>query len=113
MYRIIMMDGTEMAVVDNITWIKIGSSGSYTPAKRGEAIGIAYKSVPYNLNGYDLIEGAETVMVADIDAGEYVKAISMNTANIDYISMMADIELPEQEEEEEFVPDLDEEVPEE
>ena len=34
-------------------------------------------------------------MVTDIDSGEYIKEIAINTANIDYISMMADIELPE------------------
>ena len=42
------MDGSEMAVVDKINWIKIGASGSYAPAKnRGEAVGVAY-----NLYGY-------------------------------------------------------------
>ena len=34
-------------------------------------------------------------MVTDIDSGEYIKEIAINTANIDYISMMADIKLPE------------------
>ena len=110
MYRIIMMDGTEMAVVDKVEWIKIGQSGSYTPAKgRGDAIGIAYKSVAYNLHGFDLIPEAETVMVVEIDAGEYVKEISKNTANIDYISMMADIDLPEDEPEPEPDPEPEEE----
>lgn len=111
MYKIIMMDGTEMAVVDRVTWIKIGRSGSYAIAKnRGEAIGIAYKSVPYNLLGFDRIEGAETVMVSEIDAGEYVKEIARNAANIDYISMMTDVELPEIEPEEEPEPEPEEEV---
>ena len=97
MYRIIMMNGTEMAVVDRVTWIKISRSGSYAIAKnRGEAIGISYKSVPYNLLGFDRIEGAQTVMVSEIDAGEYIKEIARNAANIDYISMMTDVELPEE-----------------
>lgn len=96
MYKIIMMDGSEMAVVDKINWIKIGASGSYAPAKnRGEAVGVAYNSVAYNLLGFDKIKDAETVMVTEIDSGEYIKEIAINTANIDYISMMTDIELPE------------------
>ncbi len=73
MYRIIKMDGSELAVVAKAMWVKIGPSGSLAPAKnRGDAVGIAYQSVAYNLLGFDRIPDAETVMVADLDAGKLI-----------------------------------------
>ena len=50
MYRIIKVsDGTEIGVT--------------------EAIGVAYNCIPYNLIGHDEIEGADTVVVSEIDGG--------------------------------------------
>lgn len=73
MYRIINMDGSDKAIVETVNWIKIGPSGSFAPAKnRGEAVGIAYESVAYNLLGFDRIPGADTVMVAELDAGKLI-----------------------------------------
>lgn len=84
MYRIIRMDGSELAIVDQIMWIKIGASGSLAPAKnRGEAIGVAYRSVPYNLWNYDGIEGAESVMVAEFDGGEYLDSFVKDLAAVE------------------------------
>lgn len=90
MYRIIKMDGTELAVVAEALWIKIGPSGSLAPAKnRGEAVGIAYQSVPYNLLGFDRIPEAETVMVAEVDAGEYIASLVREIATVETGPMTA------------------------
>jgi len=76
LYRIIKMDGSELAVVAKAMWVKIGPSGSLAPAKnRGDAVGIAYQSTAYNLLGFDRIPDAETVMVAEVDDGEYIQDV--------------------------------------
>lgn len=70
MYRIIKVsDGTEIGVTDTIEFIRYGNSGCCVPADQKHAIGVAVNSVPYNLVGHDEIEGAETVVVSEIDGG--------------------------------------------
>lgn len=81
MYRIIKIDGTELGITDSVNYIKIGASGDFTTATKETAIGVAYDSIPYNLNGYSEIEGADTVIVSAIDGGAEVYGIS-NAINI-------------------------------
>jgi len=81
MYRIIKIDGTELGITDSVNYIKIGSSGSFTPAAKNEAIGVAFNSVAYNLVGHTEIADAETVVVSSIDGGAEVGNLA-NTINI-------------------------------
>lgn len=69
MYRIIKIDGTELGITDSVNYIKIGVSGDFTNATEADAIGVAFKSEPYNLLGHDDIENADTVIVSKIDGG--------------------------------------------
>lgn len=73
MYRIIKIDGTELGITDSVNYIKIGASGSFTTATKEDAVGVAFNSTPYNLFGYSEIEGAETVLVSEIDGGQELK----------------------------------------
>ena len=41
MYQIITLDGTELGMTDSVLYIKIGSSGSFTPCSVDEAIGVS------------------------------------------------------------------------
>lgn len=72
MYQIITLDGTELGMTDSVLYIKIGSSGSFTPCSIDEAIGVAFNSEPYNLIGHNEIEGANTVIVTKCDGGSLV-----------------------------------------
>lgn len=77
MYRIIKVsDGTEIGVTDTIEFIRYGNSGCFVPATQDEAIGVAYNCVPYNLVGVEEIDGADTVVVSKIDAGEVMKEMA-------------------------------------
>ena len=69
MYRIITLDGTELGMTDSVLYIKITESGSFAPTTKDEAIGVAFRSTPYNLVGHSDIEGADTVVVAKCDGG--------------------------------------------
>lgn len=81
MYRIIKTDGVELGMTDSVMYIRIGSSGCFTPCSADEAIGVAFQSVPYNLLGHEEIEGADTVIVSAIDGGARVCDIT-NVINI-------------------------------
>ena len=72
MYRVIKIDGTELGIVDSVTYIKFGISGDYTVATEQDAIGVAFDSTPYNLIGHDEIQGADTVVVSKVDGGSMV-----------------------------------------
>ena len=65
MYRIIKIDGTELGITDSVNYIRYGDNGCFTPATREDAIGVAFKSVAYNLVGHEDIEGAGTVVVSE------------------------------------------------
>ena len=69
MYRIIKIDGTELGITDSVNYIRYGDGGCFTTATRKDAIGVAFKSVAYNLVGHEDIEGADTVVVSEIDGG--------------------------------------------
>lgn len=74
MYRIIKIDGTELGITDSVNYIRYGDNGCFTPATREDAIGVAFKSVAYNLVGHEDIEGAGTVVVSEIDGGQELKS---------------------------------------
>lgn len=73
MYRIVSVTtGAEIGVVDAVSYIKVGSSGSYTPATLEDATGVAVNSVAYDLMGHDEVNGADTVLVTKFDGGATV-----------------------------------------
>lgn len=74
MYRIIKTDGTELGVTDSVNYIKLNTNGSYTTATEEDAIGVAYRSIAYNLIGHTEIEEADTVVVSKIDGGYEIKS---------------------------------------
>lgn len=73
MYRIYKIDGTELGITDSVNYIKIGESGSFTIATEKDAIGVAFDSVAYNLEGHDEIDDAETVVVSKVDGGKIIQ----------------------------------------
>lgn len=69
MYHVIKMDSTDLGITDSINYIRISEDGCFVPTDQEHAIGVAVDSVPYNLVGHDEIEGAETVVVSEVDGG--------------------------------------------
>ena len=93
MYKISSISGELIGYAEKIKYIKINKRGVYVETTPGQATGIAYNSTPYNLMGYKDFIDAETVVVSQIEIDSFLREISQNTANIDYISMMTGIEL--------------------
>ena len=72
MFRISKLDGTKIGITDSILYIKIGSSGCFTPCSLNEAIGIAFDSTPYNAFGYNEIEGADKIILEELPVEDYI-----------------------------------------
>lgn len=84
------VNGAAIALVDNPIWIHIQRNGCYGQCKQHEATGVAINSTPYNLPGHD-IGGVATVNYEEVQSGTY---LLRQEANIDYLSMMSGIDLP-------------------
>jgi hypothetical protein len=73
MYRFTSVTtGDEVAVSDNVYYIKVTDDGTYAPASEEEATGIAINSEAYNLLGKEDIGGKDTIVISEFNGGEYV-----------------------------------------
>ena len=81
MYKIIKDDNV-LAYVEKIRYIKKHTNGSYVQCEPGEAQGIAYDSIPYNLPGHDEITGADTVITVQITDKEFSDAMKSNSQQV-------------------------------
>lgn len=97
------VNGTAIALIENPIWIHVQRNGCYGPCERIKATGVAINSTPYNLAGHD-IGGVATVDYEEVQSGTY---LLKQKANIDYLSMMTGIDLPNEEPEQ---PVLDDET---
>ncbi|MCD7709546.1 MAG: hypothetical protein LUI02_06705 [Clostridiales bacterium] len=92
MYAVIdTQTGATLAMVDEPNYIKAGANGCYVAASREDAQGVSVNGGDvYGLVGREGIKGLGTVVVAQSDAGK----MAMETAaQLDYIAMMADVDL--------------------
>lgn len=89
MYKILTTSGVEIGFTDELRYIKISPEGSYIEATAEEAIGIAFRGTPYNLNGHTEITGAEQVNVVEVSMADVLRE---QRANMDYLAMMSGID---------------------
>ena len=69
MYKIINADGRELGVTEQLYYIRLSENGSYTPCSEKEAHGVAINGTPYHLFGRAAMDGLETVVLEETDAG--------------------------------------------
>lgn len=100
------INGATIAIVDDPFWIRLQSNGCYGPCERIKATGVAINGTPYNLPGHD-IGGIATVDYDEIYGGAL---ILKQQANIDYLSMMTGIDLPNEEPEQPVLDEPEEET---
>lgn len=78
MYQITNTNGFVVGVTERVNYIKLNADGEYIPAAQLDAFGVAaqdavgliYRGIAYNLDGHSEIENADTVVVAEVDAGD-------------------------------------------
>lgn len=65
-------NGASCGMTEAPTYIKQAENGCYVLCPEPEASGIAYGSTVYHLQGRDALEGAETVTLEEVDAGQKI-----------------------------------------
>ena len=73
MYKIINAEGRELGMTEQPYYIKLSESGSYTPCGEKESQGVALNGTPYHLFGRAAMDGLETVVLAETDAGHILQ----------------------------------------
>ena len=68
MFRI-TKNGASVGMTEAPTYIKQHSNGSFVLCPEPEASGIAFAGSVYHLLGREPLEGAESVMLEEVDAG--------------------------------------------
>jgi len=99
MYKLINNStGLEIGVTESLHYIrKNPSSGAYIQCSVNEAEGIAFNG-RWNIFPFEKMDDADgQAVICEVDITDYIKEIARNQANIDYVAMMSDIPLPEEE----------------
>lgn len=73
MYKVIK-NGVEIAITDELTFIKQTADSVFVLCTEDEAQGVAVRNTPYNLLGRGGMTDCETVVVAKVDGGEHIEA---------------------------------------
>ena len=68
MYRIVK-DGAALALIEAPTYVRQAGNGCFVLCQEDQATGIAYGGTVYHLLGREAVEGAESVILEETDAG--------------------------------------------
>ena len=80
MFKIIK-DGTSLGMTEAPTYVRQAENGCFVLCQEGQATGIAYGGTVYHLLGREALEGAESVILEETDAGTEIQAAGESAAN--------------------------------
>ena len=80
MFKIIK-DGTSLGMTEAPTYVRQAENGCFVLCQEGQATGIAYGGTVYHLLGREALEGAESVILEETDAGAEIQAAGESAAN--------------------------------
>lgn len=80
MFKIIK-DGTNLGMTEAPTYVRQAENGCFVLCQEGQATGIAYGGTVYHLLGREALEGAESVILEETDAGAEIQAAGESAAN--------------------------------
>lgn len=85
MFRIInITTGRELGLVEKVNYIKISpTTGCFIPAKKEDAVGLAYKGRAYNLDKHTDITNADTVFISETDGGMTLYDVQTKEASLE------------------------------
>ena len=75
MYKV-LKENSVLAVVGSPTWVRLQENGSYGLTIEANAQGIAVDGTVYHVSGHPALEGAETVVVVEVDDGQYANCLA-------------------------------------
>ena len=77
----IIKDGTSLGMTEAPTYVRQAENGCFVLCQEGQATGIAYGGTVYHLLGREALEGAESVILEETDAGAEIQAAGESAAN--------------------------------
>lgn len=80
MFKIIK-DGTSLGMTEAPTYVRQAENGCFVLCQEGQATGIDYGGTVYHLLGREALEGAESVILEETDAGAEIQAAGESAAN--------------------------------
>ena len=72
MFKIIK-EGTSLGMTEAPTYVRQAENGCFVLCREAQATGIAYGGTVYHLLGREAVEGAESVILEETDAGEEIE----------------------------------------
>lgn len=88
MFKIIK-DGTSLGMTEAPTYVRQAGNGCFVLCQEEEATGITYGGAVYHILGREAIEGAESVILEETDAGAAItEAKDMATENVKMAGQM-------------------------
>ena len=78
MYSVIK-NGKTIAMTERLNYIRLHTDGFYILCQKSEAQGVAVFGTPYHLYGREEMEGCETVIVQEVDDGNYAIGVDAMT----------------------------------
>ena len=80
MFKIIK-EGTSLGMTEAPIYVRQAENGCFVLCQEGQATGIAYGGTVYHLLGREALEGAESVILEETDAGAEIQAAGESAAN--------------------------------
>ena len=80
MFKIIK-EGTSLGMTEAPTYVRQAENGCFVLCQEVEATGIAHNGTVYHLLGREALEGAESVILEETDAGAEIQAAGESAAN--------------------------------
>lgn len=80
MFKIIK-EGTSLGMTEAPTYVRQAENGCFVLCQEAKATGIAYGGTVYHLLGREAVEGAESVILEETDAGAEIQAAGESAAN--------------------------------
>lgn len=92
MFKIIK-EGTSLGMTEAPTYVRQAENGCFVLCQEGQATGIAYGGTVYHLLGREALEGAESVILEETDAGDLVKRIQDTAKDVDAMNVDQELRL--------------------
>ncbi len=88
MYNLILTkDGRSLGMTEAPTYIKQAENGCYVLCQEPEASGIVFDSVIYHLLDREPLDGAETVVLVKVDAGQALTQTQAALSDADMLNV--------------------------
>lgn len=92
MYRIVK-DGAALALIEAPTYVRQAGNGCFVLCQEDQATGIAYGGTVYHLLGREAMDGAESVILEEVDTGKMMEELQNTAKDVDAMNVDQELRL--------------------